>query len=139
MSDYIDPKREQFAAMMKMADDGPIHMLNLIRLNESAKYEDGRKATGAEAYRTYGKESGPIFARVGGEIIWSGQPKLMLIGPEDVRWDIAFIAAYPSTAAFGEMIKDEAYQKVVHHRQAAVKDSRLIRMAPQKMGAEFGQ
>jgi len=138
MSGNIDPTRDQFGKMMKMADDGPINMLNLIRLNDTAKYEDGRKATGAEAYRTYSKETGPIFAGVGGKIIWSGAPQLVLIGPEDEHWDIAFIASYPSAAAFGEMVGDEAYQKIVFHRQAAVLDSRLIRMAPQENGADFG-
>ncbi len=139
MSNLIDPTREQFGAMMKMPDDGPVNMLNLIRLNETANYDDGRKMTGAEAYRAYGEESRPIFERVGGRIIWSGEPKLMLIGPEDERWDIAFIAEYPSAAAFGEMVKDEAYRKIVHHRQAAVKESRLIRMAPRESGSGFGQ
>ncbi|MEM9616762.1 MAG: DUF1330 domain-containing protein [Pseudomonadota bacterium] len=139
MSNLIDPTREQFGAMMKMADDGPVNMLNLIRLNETANYDDGRKMTGAEAYRAYGEESRPIFERVGGRIIWSGEPRLMLIGPEDERWDIAFIAEYPSAAAFGEMVKDNAYQKIVHHRQAAVKESRLIRMAPRDSGTGFGQ
>ena len=134
----IDPTREQFSKMMKMADDCPIHMLNLICLNDTAKYEDGRAATGAEAYRTYSKETGPIFAGVGGKIIWSGDPKLVLIGPGDERWDIAFIAAYPSAAAFGKMVSDEAYQRIVYHRQAAVRESRLIRMAPQENGADFG-
>jgi len=139
MAGHIDPTREQFGAMMKMADDDAVQMLNLIRLNETARYEDGRETTGAEAYKTYGKESGPIFARVGGKIVWAGNPKLVLIGPDDERWDIAFIAEYPSAAAFGEMVKDEAYQQAVKHRQAAVADSRLIRMAPRPVGAGFGE
>ncbi len=139
MTGNIDPTRDQFGAMMKMADDGPIQMLNLIRLNQTARYEDGREVTGAEAYKTYGQESGPIFTRVGGKIIWAGDPKLVLIGPEDEHWDIAFIAEYPSAAAFGEMVKDEAYQQAVKHRQAAVADSRLIRMAPRPTGAGFAE
>jgi len=139
MAGHIDPTREQFGAMMKMADDDAVQMLNLIRLNETARYEDGRETTGAEAYKTYGKESGPIFARVGGKIVWAGNPKLVLIGPDDERWDIAFIAEYPSADAFGEMVKDEAYQQAVKHRQAAVADSRLIRMAPRPVGAGFGE
>lgn len=139
MTGHIDPTRDQFGAMMKMADDGPIQMLNLIRLNETARYEDGRETTGAEAYKTYGKESGPIFARVGGKIVWAGEPKLVLIGPDSEHWDLAFIAEYPSAAAFGEMVKDEAYQQAVKHRQAAVADSRLIRMAPRSAGAGFAE
>lgn len=142
MSRYIDPTSAQFGAMMKMPDEGKIHMLNLIRLNAQAKYEDGRKATGADAYKAYGKESGPIFAGVGGKIIWSGDPKLTLIGPNDEtgdeNWDVAFIAQYPNAAAFGEMVKNPAYQAIVFHRQAAVANSRLIRMAPREGGGVFG-
>ena len=70
--------------------------------------------------------------------MWSGEPKLTLIGPEAEYWDLAFIAEYPSAAAFGEMVKDADYQKAVAHRQAAVEDSRLIRMAPRAIGAGFG-
>ena len=82
MSGYIDPTRERFSAMMKLPDDGPIHMLNLIRLKARATYEDGREASGAEAYAAYGRESAPVFKRVGGRIAWAGDPALMLIGPE---------------------------------------------------------
>lgn len=139
MSGYIDPTRERFSAMMKLPDDGPIHMLNLIRLKARAAYEDGREASGAEAYAAYGRESAPVFKRVGGRIAWAGNPALMLIGPEEERWDIAFIAEYPSAAAFADMLKDPAYQAIVHHRQAAVEDSRLIRMAPRKSGGAFGE
>ncbi len=137
MTGNIDPTREQFSAMMKLADTGPVQMLNLIRLRKRAAYEDGAQATGAEAYNTYGKESGPLFKAVGGRIIWSGAPQLVLIGPADERWDIAFIAEYPSAAAFGDMVKNPAYQAIVFHRQAAVEDSRLIRLAPQAAGAAF--
>ncbi len=138
MTVYIDPTAEQFRAMMKDPWDGPVHMLNLIRLNDRAAYADGREASGADAYAAYGRESAPIFERVGGKILWSGAASLMLIGPDDKRWDIAFVAAYPSASAFGDMVKDPAYQAVVHHRQAAVKDSRLIRMQPREAGAAFG-
>ena len=138
MTVYIDPTSEQFRAMMKDPWDGPVHMLNLIQLNDKATYADGREASGADAYAAYGRGSGPIFRRVGGKIIWSGAASLMVIGPDDKRWDIAFVAAYPGKEAFGEMVKDPAYQAIVFHRQAAVKDSRLIRMQPREAGAGFG-
>ncbi|MEO1136473.1 MAG: DUF1330 domain-containing protein [Pseudomonadota bacterium] len=138
MTSNIDPTREQFSEMMKLDDNGPIHMLNLIRLRDEAAYEDGIKATGAQAYAAYGEHSGPIFKRVGGRIVWSGSPKNIVIGPADENWDIAFIAEYPNAAAFVDMVKDPTYQAIVHHRQAAVCDSRLIRMQPQKAGDIFG-
>ena len=63
----------------------------------------------------------------------------MLIGPPEERWDLAFIAEYPSVAAFVAMLRDPDYRLAVRHRQAAVADSRLIRMAPAAPGASFGE
>ena len=116
--------------------DGPVPLLNLIKLREQADYADGRQATGAEAYAAYGRESAAIFAKLGGEIIWRGSMEQMLIGPEK-QWDLCFIAAYPSVEAFASMHKFPEYRAAVEHRQAAVADSRLIRMAPQALGGNF--
>jgi uncharacterized protein (DUF1330 family) len=113
-------------------------MLNLVRFRERAAYPDGRQATGAEAYAAYGRESGPVFARLGGRIVWRGDFELMLIGPGEECWDECFIAEYPSVGAFVEMIRDPVYREAVKHRQAAVLDSRLIRLAPTASGAGFG-
>ena len=117
---FIDPTKETFAAFRADDRPGPIHMLNLVRLRERAAYPDGREATGAEAYAAYGRESGPVFERLGGKIVWQGRFELMLIGPEAERWDRCFIAEYPSVAAFAEMIRDPVYREAVKHRQAAV-------------------
>jgi uncharacterized protein (DUF1330 family) len=113
-------------------------MLNLVRLRERAAYPDGRAATGAEAYAAYGRESQPVFKRLGGSIIWSGRFERMLIGPDVEHWDRCFIAQYPSVAAFVTMIRDPIYREAVKHRQAAVEDSRLIRLEPGMPGAGFG-
>jgi uncharacterized protein (DUF1330 family) len=138
MSKNVDPSRDQFAEFMKLPDDGPIWMLNLLRLRKTAKYEDDREATGADAYKEYARTSEPFFKGVGGKIVWSGSPKVVLIGPEDEHWDLAFVAEYPNAAAFGDMVKNPGYQAIVYHRQAAVKDSRLIRIAPGAAGKIFG-
>ncbi len=133
----IDPTREQFEAFKSLPRDTPIMMLNLIRLNEQAQYADGRTATGAEAYAAYGRESGGIFAGVGGTILWRGKPEAIVIGPSDERWDIAFIARYPTASAFLAMVTNPDYQAIVFHRQAAVQDSRLIRMGESEAGVSF--
>ncbi|NNG02662.1 MAG: DUF1330 domain-containing protein [Inquilinus sp.] len=135
---YLDPTREIFAELKKLTRDHPVDMLNLVSLREHAAYGDGRDVTGAEAYAVYGRESGPIFRKVGGEIIWSGEPQFVVIGPQSEQWDVAFIARYPTGQAFLDMVYDPDYQAVVHHRQAAVRTSRLIRMRPRASGAGFG-
>lgn len=138
MESFVDPTRKTFGDFRRLAEEGPIHMLNLVRLREEAVYPDGRKSSGVEAYRAYGRESGPIFRRVGGRIAWTGDFRLMLIGPADERWDRCFIAEYPSGAAFVEMVKDPDYQRAVVHRQAGVLTSRLIRLKPGRPGGDFG-
>lgn len=135
---YIDPDKSRFQDFKDLPRTGVIHMLNLVRFKAEASYDDGTKATGKEAYEAYGRESGPIFRSLGGKIIWSGSFDLTLIGPANESWDACFIAEYPNAEAFISMIRNPEYQKAVRHRQAAVEDSRLIRMTPRDAGSGFG-
>ncbi len=138
---YVDPDRARFAKFKELPRQGVIQMLNLVCFNQVANYPEGAPemgASGRAAYANYGRESGPIFRRLGGKIIWSGAFQLTLIGPEDEIWDAIFIAEYPNAEAFISMIRDPNYQRAVRHRQAAVKTSRLIRLAPADAGAGFG-
>jgi uncharacterized protein (DUF1330 family) len=138
MTGHIDPTKETFAVFRTNDRPGPINMLNLVRFRDRAAYPDGREATGAEAYAAYGRESYPVFSRLGGRVVWRGRFELMLIGPGDEKWDECFVAEYPSVGAFVEMIRDPVYREAVKHRQAAVLDSRLIRLSPAAAGAGFG-
>jgi uncharacterized protein (DUF1330 family) len=143
MSSYIDPSRAQFDAFKSLSRDHPIEMLNLVRFNAKAAYPEGHPLaaaglSGAEAYKNYGAESGPIFASLGGTILWRGSYETTLIGPADETWDEVFVARYPNAHAFMAMVTDPAYQKAVVHRQAAVATSRLIRTKPSDTGATFG-
>ncbi len=138
---FVDPERAQFDAFKALPRDTEIHMLNLVRLRASAKYTQelsGQYETGQEAYEAYGRQSGPVFSRVGGSILWRATFETGLIGPAPEIWDAMFIARYPSANAFLEMVTDKDYQKAVVHRQAAVETSRLIRCAPSVPGDTFG-
>ncbi len=144
MTDSIDPTRAQFDAFKALPRDQPIHMLNLVRLKPLADYPEGhanhgKGMSGLEAYRAYGRESAAVFKRVGGRQVWVGRPETVVTGPSDERWDLAFIAEYPSAGAFLEMVTDPLYREVVKHRQAGVEDSRLIRMSPVEPGEGFGE
>ncbi|MGD0192777.1 MAG: DUF1330 domain-containing protein [Rhizomicrobium sp.] len=144
MSGSIDPTREQFKAFIQAPQNTPIHMLNLIRLRALADYPEdhpnrAKGMSGLDAYRAYGRTSAGIFKRVGGRQVWAGRPEVVLTGPPDERWDIAFIAEYPSSLAFAEMIRDPEYKEHVKHRQAAVQDSRLIRFFSFTPGEGFGE
>lgn len=139
---YIDPSRTNFDAFKALPRDEPIHMLNLLLYRDLAVYPEGHQHhgngwTGRRAYEEYGKTSGPIFRRVGGEIVWRGRFQTMVTGPDDKRWHDGFVAQYPNSAAFLEMVKDPAYQLAVVNRTAALVDSRLIRFAPGEAGDGF--
>jgi uncharacterized protein (DUF1330 family) len=134
---FVDPEREQFEAFKKLPRDEPIMMLNMIRLRSKAVYEDFRDATGAEAYAAYGRESAPIFRRVGGEIVWRGKADITVIGPPEEQWDLVFVARYPTASAFMEMVTDPAYRIAVKHRHAGVLDSRLVRLSDIPTGRGF--
>lgn len=139
---HLNPSRQQFKAIYGLPLDRPVMMLNLLRFRAEAAYanddpEAGDTVTGAEAYRRYSDEAGAIFEGLGGTQAWLGTPELMLIGPEDERWDLAFVARYPSARAFVDMVKTPAYRRAVRHRNAAVADSRLIRCREERPGRVF--
>ncbi|HET6971232.1 MAG TPA: DUF1330 domain-containing protein [Phenylobacterium sp.] len=133
---YIDPDREAWEAFKSLPRDQPIHMLNLVRLKAKAEYpighpDHGKAISGAEAYRAYGRAIGPVFEKLGARQVWAGQPQVMVTGPASEAWDLAFIAEYPNSQAFIDMVRDPHYREhVVPHRTAAVADSRLLRLAP---------
>lgn len=135
---HVGFERADYEAFKANGSPGPVHMLNLVRLRETADYPDATQATGAEAYAAYGRLSAPVFARVGGRVVWRGQMDQMVIGPSDMVWDHCFIAEYPRSGAFLDMLKDPDYRAAMTHRQAAVLDSRLIRMSPLSVGDDFG-
>ncbi|MEZ5708595.1 MAG: DUF1330 domain-containing protein [Blastomonas sp.] len=140
---YVDPSPEGFQAFKDLPRDRPIAMLNMIRYHEKAQYPSdhpyaAEALTGEEAYRRYGRESGPVFLRVGGSLAWGGDFQAMVIGPFSEHWDRIFVARYPSGAAFLEMVTDPDYRKAVVNRNAAVADSRLIRIDPhESQGGTF--
>lgn len=137
MTGHIDPERDQFEAFKALPRDTALNMLNLVRVRDRAAYPDGRDASGHEAYQAYGRESRPVLEKVGGSILWRGTFETMLIGPSDERWDYAFIAFYPNAGAFLAMVTDPVYREAVTHRQAAVLDSRLIRLGEVRGGSGF--
>ncbi len=133
---HIDPEREAWEVFKSLPRDRPIHMLNLIRLKDRAEYPHGHPnhgdgASGREAYRRYGASIGPVFARLGARQVWAGKPQVMVTGPASEQWDLAFIAEYPNSQAFIDMVRDPDYRaNVVPHRTAGVADSRLLCLDP---------
>jgi len=142
---YIDPDREAWEIFKSLPKDRPVQMLNLIRVKPKAEYppdhpDHGKDLSGLDAYRAYGRTTAHIFKRVGGRQVWVGSPQVMVTGPRSEDWDLAFIAEYPTSQAFIDMVRDPEYRELVKHRTAGVADSRLLRLSPiAKPGEGFGE
>src|SRR3546814_15647362 len=110
-------------------------MLNLVRFRDKAAYPPdhplaGQGLSGAEAYAHYGRDSGPVFQRLGGRIVWRGTMEAMVIGPEAETWDAVFVAEYPNSGALMAMVTAPDYREDVVHRQSEVEPARFLRRAP---------
>lgn len=116
---YIKPTKDQIAAFANSGIEGPVHMLNLLKFKP-----DGGRAS----YGKYSENTGPCLEKVGGRVVYQGQGRMPVIGPES--WDLVLIVEYPSIQAFIEMTTSTDYLKGVHHRTEALEDSRLVCMQP---------
>ena len=131
---HIEPDPQTLQRFEQGGDDQPILMLNLLRLRQSAQYEDGEPAvSGQRAYARYSKHVLPLLHEVGGRIVLHARGRFALIAPPGESWDVLLVARYPSRQAFLRMIHSEAYQAIVHHRMAALADSRLIEFTPSRL------
>lgn len=125
----IDPTRESIKRFAEEFPAGqPVVMLNLLRFREQAAYADpaAQPCTGRAAYAEYSRLIEPILAGVGAQVVWVGKSFGSLIAPPGEEWDEVLLVQYPAKDAFLGMIRSEAYRAIVHHRTAALADSRLV-------------
>ncbi|WP_319445891.1 MULTISPECIES: DUF1330 domain-containing protein [unclassified Mycobacterium] len=118
MTDPVDTRPTQLAALKALAADAPVVMVNLLKFNEGG---------GRERYLQYGREVAPHLARVGAEVRYSGTAPVNLIGDgERPWWDAILVVEYPTPSAFVDMVKDPGYQRIHEHRAAALERGDLI-------------
>jgi uncharacterized protein (DUF1330 family) len=125
----IDPSRESLARFVaEVPAEQPLSMLNLLRFRPQADYAEPSAApcTGREAYAEYSRQVLPLLQGVGGELFWLGQVHSALIAPAGEDWHEVLLVKYPNKQAFLQMIQSPAYRAIVHHRTAALADSRLL-------------
>jgi uncharacterized protein (DUF1330 family) len=104
-----------FAAFAERSDDGkPVVMLNLLAFEP-----DG----GEERYLEYGAAVAPMLEKVGGRIVFVGQPSPVLLGEHS--WDLVALVEYPTRQAFLDMIGSEDYQAIAHLRTEALTKGEL--------------
>jgi uncharacterized protein (DUF1330 family) len=129
----IEPSPEQLQQLLAASSDStPIVMINLLRYRDHAAYpagSDSAPCSGREAYQRYGASVTPMVIETGGGILWFGNVKQMVVGPDSERWDDAVLVQYPSRQAFITMVTRPDYVAASVHRTAALADSRLIATA----------
>ncbi|MBF0350499.1 MAG: DUF1330 domain-containing protein [SAR324 cluster bacterium] len=127
----VEPSEEKMNAWLnEPVDNKPIVMLNLLSFNEQANYESGAldssPCSGKKAYDRYSKAVINLLWEIGGQILLMGKVRSQLIAPDEESWDQFMLIYYPNRDAFKKMVTSDAYKKIMHHRTAALKDSRLI-------------
>jgi uncharacterized protein (DUF1330 family) len=123
MEDSAQPERlndEGFAGFARRAaESAPVVMLNLLAF----KPEGGR-----ERYEEYGEAVAPLLEKVGGRIVFMGDPAAALLGGES--WDLVVLVEYPTRQAFLDMTSSVEYQAIGHLRTEALIKGELHPMDP---------
>jgi uncharacterized protein (DUF1330 family) len=132
----VNPSSEQIEAITALAGttaDGPLVMLNLNRYRERAAYAGEPPGggppdvSGHEAYERYGATALKVLARVGGEVLWSTQATLTVVGDESDRCDEVIAVRYPSAQAFLALALDPELGAALPHRDAGLARAAIIR------------
>ena len=90
-----------------LPDNGPVVMVNLVRLREHALNGEG---SGWDAYQRYSAAVVKLLKPRGATILWAGDVEGVALGvPEANRWDYAVLVRYPSRAVFVEMLTSSDY------------------------------
>ena len=128
----LQPTGDQVRAFRDRKTGEPIFMLNLLKFKAKAEYKDRRKVdlTGRQAYALYGAGFDTVMAPLGTEIIYSGDIKGFLIGFGEDDWDSVALIKYPSTDVMLNMFRNESYQEIQIHREAALEGQLLLECGP---------
>lgn len=118
----MQPTPEQLQAFMKLPQDRPIIMVNLLKFKDPVEYQK------------YGVGVAKIFKEIGAEILFSGECKMALIG--GAQWDSVALAKYPNAQALVKMAQMPEYQKIHVHREAGLEGQ--INLAVFETGALTG-
>jgi uncharacterized protein (DUF1330 family) len=132
----VNPSAEQLEALAGLAggeSDGPLVMLNLNNYRERAAYAaeppggGSADVSGHEAYQRYGLTALKVLARVGGEILWSTQATLTVVGDDSDRCHEVIAVRYPNAQAFLALALDPELTAALPHRDAGLDRAAIIR------------
>jgi hypothetical protein len=129
---YLDPSPDNIHALIGRAVEGPILMLNLLRLREIADYSEFPELqpplpiSGRAAYELYIRQTRPFLEATGGSVAMIGEGGHFFVGPTQERWDLALLVRQNSVADFFSFAGNSDYLAGIGHRTAAVEDTRLL-------------
>lgn len=133
MEKYLSASDEQGKTFYKTyGNKGRVVMLNLLRFKSQADYTNlpgirpATSISGKEAYGLYMENTLPELKKAGARIIFFGNGKDFLIGPQEEYWDAILLVEHQSVKEFMLFAQNENYLKGAGHRAAALDDSRLL-------------
>ena len=124
------PSLEQWRSLLNSNHTGPVVMVNMIRLEETAAnpYPPGEQLSGLELLMRYQGVSIATVERFGGSAVYSGLVGQSVIGHS--VWDIVGLVKYPDIDAFISVFQDPAYRQAHLNRAAACAEHQLMLSFP---------
>lgn len=138
----INPTKQQFATFEQADQRCTVHMFNLLKFHDRARYPDGdRGRSGRRAYEDgYGRVAMACFLRLNGRIIMLGRYRMTLIGAGGEvaadAWDEIAVIQYPNRPAFVRMVSTPRYIRALQHRHAGLVRTQVWSTSP---GVEYCQ
>jgi hypothetical protein len=129
---HLEPTDLSARRLFERGIEGPVTMLNLLRLRDEADYSafpdlaPPSPISGRAAYDRYVRHTIPFLTASGGSLEFFGIGGQYFVGPDDERWDLVMLITQSSVSDFFAFASDEDYMAGVGHRTAALEDSRLL-------------
>src|SRR3990172_10352703 len=103
------PREINTQLIASLPDQGPVVMVNMLRLRDRA------------AYKRYSELTMPLIKARGGTVLWVGDGEAVAFGDAQAdHWDYVVLVHYPSRAAFLDMMGSPEYAAANVHREQAV-------------------
>jgi hypothetical protein len=142
---YLEVRPDAVRELFARAPQGPVVMLNLIRLRAVADYTASpglaptEPISGSAAFDRYIAETLPVLRASGGDLMFLASGAGFLIGPADERWDIVMLVRQKDLQTFLAFATNESIVAALAHRTAAVADSRLLPLVERAVSLERDQ
>jgi len=116
------------AGLQALDQHQPVVMVNLMRFRDRSLDGDG---SGWDAYLRYSALTVPMIKARGGALLWTGEARMVALGPEAGQsWHYIALVYYPTVATFIDMMTSADYEKLSDpHRRNGCADHVIIASA----------